>query len=52
MPLFSINEGGGGQRFCCVTEGWDILLTLRTVTMGRGGGGRGKFSPKTELRNV
>ena len=41
--------GGGNQRFCYVTEGGDILLTF---TDRYKGGGRGKFSPKTALRNV
>ena len=41
--------GGAGHRFRYVTEGGDILLTLRTVTRG---GGRDKFLPKTALRNV
>ena len=31
------NQQGGCQRFCYVTEGGGILLTLRTVTRGEGG---------------
>ena len=43
LPVFSISKGGDGgggggcQRFCDVTEGGGILLTLRTVTRGEGG---------------
>ena len=54
LPIFSINRAGWGdegmcQRFCYVTDGGGILLTLRTVTRG---GRRVKFWPKTTLHNV
>ena len=38
--IFNQHEGvggGGGSKFRHVTEGGGILLTLRTVTRGKGG---------------